>query len=93
MSQPTWSPATWGGHPVSATLGQPWCCPLQGTSFRLREKGSGEKPLISDLSFNLLIKQQAHLCLLPQSSKISTMIMNLKVAPNSSPGMADNREG
>lgn len=70
----------------SATLGRLWFRPLGGASLRIREKAPGEKPLISDLSFNLLVKKWSHLRLLLYSSKISTMTMNL--TPKASLGMA-----
>lgn len=64
--------------------------PLKGTSLRLRERGPGEKPLISDPSSNLFIEQQGCFHPLPESNKSSAMTMNLmNLAPNASPGMAD----
>lgn len=70
------------GHPSPAVV---WA--LKAVSRRPRGKAPGKTPQISHLSFNLLLKQQGHLYLLPYSSKLSAMLMNL--APDSSPGMAD----
>lgn len=85
MSQLTRCQAIWGRHPLS----HPGAAVIQASGGRFSQdqrESSREKPLISDLSLNLLVKKWSHLHLLLYSSKISTMTMNL--TPKASLGMA-----